>query len=156
VTVYGLAAGHNKGKRCPAPDQPPCNKNTQECDSCQPCLLPNDWHDGRPTAAQIEAYLPWFLDAPPSARCAKGGLGVYSDYIALKAGSNEVKGLNEGLVTSAFRSLSAPLSVQADFTAALAASRSIVDTANKQFALLHKGLLCCLPFSSVYRSFAQY
>jgi hypothetical protein len=75
---------------------------------------------------------------------------VYSDYIEIKPGSRQVKGLKEGRVTSAFRSLSAPLSAQADFTAALAASRSIVDTANKQFALLHKGILCLLPVSSVH------
>lgn len=108
-------------------------------------MLPEEWHDSRPTAAQIETYLPWFLEAPPSASCAKGGLGVYSDYIEMQSGSGQVVGLQDGSVTSAFRSLSAPLSAQADFTAALAASRAIVDATNKKFAVLHKGMLSCSP-----------
>lgn len=37
---------------------------------------------GRPDTPHFQAFLPWFLRAKPSAGCAKGGQGAYSDALA--------------------------------------------------------------------------
>ena len=68
--------------------------------------------------------MPWFLDTRPSAACAKGGKGAYSDSIQTIPGQPEqAVGLSEGLVAaSAFRSNYVPLSTQADFIAGLRVS----------------------------------
>ena len=67
--------------------------------------------------AQIQARLPWFMEARPSAACAKGGAGAYSN--ALQRDANDpggVAGLRRGVVAaSAFRTSYVPLSQQTDF-----------------------------------------
>jgi hypothetical protein len=45
--------------------------------------------DGRPAAPDFVRYLPWFLAARPSAGCAKGGAGVYSDLIMMTTAAGE-------------------------------------------------------------------
>jgi len=37
----------------------------------------------RPSTAQFREKLPWFLDALPSADCAKGGHGAYTNSVDL-------------------------------------------------------------------------
>jgi hypothetical protein len=37
----------------------------------------------RPSTAQFKEKLPWFLDALPSADCAKGGHGAYTNSLDL-------------------------------------------------------------------------
>jgi hypothetical protein len=97
---------------------------------------------GRPTEDDTEKLLPWFLNAKPSKLCAKGGLGVYNDLIETDTKGLPV-GLKEGLVTSAFRAYSTPLSAQADFTGALAASRVLVDSISKVLRQAHSGMNHC-------------
>lgn len=48
------------------------------------CFLHSDLHGGRPSTAQFEEKLPWFLNALPSADCAKGGHGAYTSSVELK------------------------------------------------------------------------
>ncbi len=69
----------------------------------------------------MQERLPWFLDTEPSAACAKGGKGAYTDSIqTLRGRPDAVVGLPNGSVTaSAFRSNYVPLSSQADFIAGL-------------------------------------
>lgn len=53
---------------------------------------------GRPSVPQFQTYLPWFLSARPSAGCAKGGMGAYSDALqrADPADPTSVAGLLPG------------------------------------------------------------
>lgn len=66
--------------------------------------------------------LPWFLASQPSAACAKGGAGAYSDAIQRNASDpTGVAGLGErGVVAaSSFRASYVVLARQSDFIAAL-------------------------------------
>ena len=64
---------------------------------------------------------------------------MYSDYIERNHTSGRIAGLQRGQVTAAFRSFSAPLAAQDDFTQALAASRDIVDAARDKLLSAHHG-----------------
>ena len=72
----------------------------------------------------MKAKLPWFLEAVPSAGCAKGGIGAFSD--ALERDPQDlsgVAGLHQGVVAaSSFRTQYVPLSKQQDFIDALQVS----------------------------------
>ena len=48
------------------------------------CFLHSDLMDDRPTTAQFRDKLPWFLRALPSASCAKGGHGAYTNSVDLQ------------------------------------------------------------------------
>jgi Niemann-Pick C1 protein len=141
-------AGKDDGARCPPPDQPPCSDSGSTiCNDCQTCLStplerlsPSNLTLTRPTGSQFADFLPWFLEAPPSASCAKGGLGVYTDYVRTNSATGAVVGLDAYRVTSSFRSLSAPLSAQTDFMSALANSRDLVDAANDKLHDVHSGM----------------
>ena len=64
---------------------------------------------------QVKERLPWFMEAKPSAECAKGGAGAYTD--AIQQDSNGgLAGLEHGIISaSAFRTSYVPLAHQADF-----------------------------------------
>lgn len=47
------------------------------------CFRNSDLHKGRPSTQQFREKLPWFLNALPSADCAKGGHGAYSSSVDL-------------------------------------------------------------------------
>lgn len=47
------------------------------------CFLHSDLDSGRPSTAQFREKLPWFLNALPSADCAKGGHGAYTSSVDL-------------------------------------------------------------------------
>lgn len=49
---------------------------------CQ-CFRHSDLHQGRPSTSQFREKLPWFLNALPSADCAKGGHGAYTTSLDL-------------------------------------------------------------------------
>lgn len=106
---------------CPPPDQEPCASDPTACADCRPCLGPGELSDGRPTLAQFQARLPWFLAAKPSAACAKGGAGAYDAALRRSASdATAVAGLSRGRVdASAFRTSYVSLSRQADFIQAL-------------------------------------
>ncbi|MEW5314765.1 MAG: hypothetical protein WDW38_006235 [Sanguina aurantia] len=108
--------------------------------------------DGRPSLSQFQAFLPTFLTALPSAECAKGGAGAYSDALqrshasphasaaqasadaaaatttAAVQGGGSVSGLDRGVVSaSTFRTYYTPLSRQEDFIDAMASVRAFTD-----------------------------
>ena len=115
---------------CVPPDQPPCTTDPAFCSDCSTCLDPRDMQKGWPTLEDTRLLLPWFLKAAPSADCAKGGRGVYTDQIETDARSGDIVGLaGEGEVTSSFRAFSTLLSRQSDFISALRATRSLVQHA---------------------------
>ena len=70
----------------------------------------------------MQDKLPWFLASQPSAACAKGGAGAYSDAIQRDASDpTGVAGLgSRGVVAaSSFRASYVVLSRQSDFIGAL-------------------------------------
>ncbi|PNY04985.1 niemann-pick C1-like protein, partial [Trifolium pratense] len=77
---------------CPPDDQPPCCFPDEEpcglggvCKDCTTCFRHSDLVNDRPSTAQFKEKLPWFLDALPSADCAKGGHGAYTNSLDLSA-----------------------------------------------------------------------
>ena len=77
-----------------------------------------------PHGVQVKAKLPWFLEAVPSAGCAKGGVGAYSSSLQRDPQDlSGVAGLHHGVVAaSSFRTQYVPLSRQQDFIDALQVS----------------------------------
>lgn len=51
---------------------------------CFQCFHHSDLVGGRPTTVQFQEKLPWFLNSLPSADCAKGGHGAYTNSVNLK------------------------------------------------------------------------
>lgn len=47
------------------------------------CFRHSDLNNDRPSTEQFREKLPWFLDALPSADCAKGGHGAYTSSVDL-------------------------------------------------------------------------
>lgn len=47
------------------------------------CFRHTDLDNDRPSTAQFREKLPWFLNALPSADCAKGGHGAYTTSLDL-------------------------------------------------------------------------
>ncbi|CAL5334286.1 unnamed protein product [Camellia sinensis] len=73
--AFGCCRKFVDGSYCPPDDQ---------------CFLHSDLDDGRSSTAQFKEKLPWFLNALPSADCAKGGHGAYTSSVDLngyKSGS---------------------------------------------------------------------
>lgn len=52
------------------------------------CFRHSDLNNDRPSTAQFRDKLPWFLNALPSADCAKGGHGAYTSSVELEGLSN--------------------------------------------------------------------
>lgn len=73
------------GTACPPPDQPPCAGDPAACADCRACFVPGDLPAGRPVGRQVVDALPRFLAARPSAGCAKGGAGAYTDAVQVGA-----------------------------------------------------------------------
>lgn len=147
--------------QCPPPDQPPCTGGSgpDPCTNCTACfrdvgasgfdlLAPGQ----RPSLAQVQATLPWFLSTPPSASCAKGGLGVYTPAIETIPGADSVPlGLDQGVVrASAFRTAFVALATQRDFIRALGAVRAFVEAASRDLGL------SLYPYSPFVVFFEQY
>lgn len=125
---------------------PPCSEDAALCNDCATCLKPDDLLNGRPTLNDTRLLLPWFLDAAPSADCAKGGLGVYTDQIRTNPDTGSVVGLRDaGLVTASFRAFSSPLSKQPDFIKALRATRALVEKAQTKLRDVHRSAGTCFP-----------
>ncbi|CAL5433120.1 unnamed protein product [Camellia sinensis] len=72
----------------------------------QLCFLHSDLDNGRPSTAQFKEKLPWFLNALPSADCAKGGHGAYTSSV-------DLNGYKSGVIrASEFRTYHTPLRKQ--------------------------------------------
>lgn len=134
------------GTACPPPDQWPCfdptildvDQSTHLCDECEACFDPQDLPPGSiPSAKDFIHFLPQFMQALPSAQCAKGGVGAYTDSIQR---DNEdptgIKGLSDKeIAASAFMAYYVPLSGQGDFISALAATRDLAARASSALGL---------------------
>ncbi|CAL5422711.1 unnamed protein product [Camellia sinensis] len=88
--AFGCCRKFVDGSYCPPDDQPPCcSPDGDSCDldgvckDCTTCFLHSDLDDGRSSTAQFKEKLPWFLNALPSADCAKGGHGAYTSSVDL-------------------------------------------------------------------------
>eukprot|EP00850_Spirogloea_muscicola_P011841 SM000075S21930 [mRNA] locus=s75:132909:143830:+ [translate_table: standard] len=101
--AFGCCRRFPSGSYCPADDQ---------------CFLPGDLEEGRPSLHQFREKLPWFLEALPSADCAKGGHGAYSHSLDLTDFESGI------IMASEFRSYHTALRKQSDFINALRASKA--------------------------------
>ncbi|TKY57553.1 Niemann-Pick C1 protein [Spatholobus suberectus] len=112
------------GSYCPPDDQPPCCLPDEGpcglggvCKDCTTCFRHSDLVNDRPSTAQFREKLPWFLDALPSADCAKGGHGAYTNSV-------DLNGYEGGVIpASEFRTYHTPLNRQGDYVNAIRAAR---------------------------------
>ncbi|KAL3655161.1 hypothetical protein CASFOL_000947 [Castilleja foliolosa] len=122
--AFGCCRKFTNGTYCPPDDQPPCCTPGDGscgfkslCGDCTTCFRHSELTNDRPSTTQFREKLPWFLDALPSADCAKGGNGAYTTNV-------ELRGFEDGLVrSSAFRTYHTPLNKQADFVNSMRAAR---------------------------------
>ncbi|GFP98541.1 niemann-pick c1 protein [Phtheirospermum japonicum] len=127
--AFGCCRKFTNGTYCPPDDQ--CFRHSE---------LTND----RPSTTQFREKLPWFLNALPSADCAKGGNGAYTTNV-------ELRGFENGLVrASAFRTYHTPLNKQADYVNSMRAAR---DFSSKMSDSLKIDIF---PYSVFYMFFEQY
>ncbi|KAJ0024062.1 hypothetical protein Pint_09225 [Pistacia integerrima] len=89
--AFGCCRKYTNGSYCPPDDQPPCCPAGQSscglggpCKDCTTCFHHSDLLNDRPSTAQFKEKLPWFLNALPSADCAKGGHGAYTSSVELR------------------------------------------------------------------------
>lgn len=114
------------------------------CKDCTTCFLHSQLVNDRPTTAQFRDKLPWFLDALPSADCAKGGHGAYTNSVGLQGYENGV------IRASQFRTYHTPLNKQSDFVNALKAARQFTSRVSKSLQME------VFPYSVFYMFFEQY
>ncbi|CAA0807018.1 Patched family protein [Striga hermonthica] len=122
--AFGCCRKFTNGSYCPPDDQPPCCSSSDSscglspvCRDCTTCFRHSELQNDRPSTAQFREKLPWFLNALPSADCAKGGNGAYTTNV-------ELTGLEDGTIrASAFRTYHTPLNKQADFINSMRAAR---------------------------------
>ncbi|KAH0915844.1 hypothetical protein HID58_030290 [Brassica napus] len=75
-------------------------------ESTADCFRHSDLVRDRPSTAQFREKLPWFLNALPSADCAKGGHGAYTNSV-------DLKGYEAGVIhASEFRTYHTPLNTK--------------------------------------------
>ncbi|KAK9740157.1 hypothetical protein RND81_03G015700 [Saponaria officinalis] len=149
--AFGCCRKFANGSYCPPDDQPPCCPPGQlscgaseVCKDCTTCFLHSELNSGRPTTEQFKVKLPWFLDALPSADCAKGGHGAYTNSVDLKGYENGV------IQASEFRTYHTPLNKQSDFVNALKSAREFTSRVSKSLQME------VFPYSVFYMFFEQY
>ncbi|WCJ40010.1 NPC intracellular cholesterol transporter 1 [Euphorbia peplus] len=136
---------------CPPDDQPPCCSpeegycsSTAVCKDCTTCFRHSDLMNDRPSTEQFREKLPWFLDALPSADCAKGGHGAY-------AHSVDLNGYETGVIqASEFRTYHTPLNKQSDYVNSLRAAREFSSRVSDSLKIE------IFPYSVFYIFFEQY
>uniref|UniRef100_A0A803MXB2 SSD domain-containing protein n=1 Tax=Chenopodium quinoa TaxID=63459 RepID=A0A803MXB2_CHEQI len=127
--AFGCCRKFVNGSYCPPDDQ---------------CFLHSDLDDDRPTTSQFQNKLPWFLKALPSASCAKGGHGAYTNSV-------DLQGYESGVIqASEFRTYHTPLNKQTDFVNALRAAREFTSKISKSLKME------VFPYSVFYMFFEQY
>ncbi|KAH9654816.1 SSD domain-containing protein [Citrus sinensis] len=100
--AFGCCRKFVNGTYCPPDDQ---------------CFRHSDLVNNRPSTEQFREKLPWFLNALPSADCAKGGHGAYSTSV-------DLNGYESGIIqASEFRTFHTPLNKQGDYVNSLRAAR---------------------------------
>lgn len=98
----------------------------------------------RPSTAQFTEKLPWFLNALPSADCAKGGHGAYTTSVQLKGYENGV------IQASEFRTYHTPLNKQVDYVNSMRAAREFSSRVSNSLKIE------IFPYSVFYMFFEQY
>ncbi|KAI4297881.1 hypothetical protein L6164_037740 [Bauhinia variegata] len=149
--AFGCCRKFQNGSYCPPDDQPPCCISDEGscgfdgvCKDCTTCFRHSDLVNDRPSTAQFKEKLPWFLDALPSADCAKGGHGAYTS-------SLDLDGYESGVIqASEFRTYHTPLNKQGDYVNAMQAAR---DFSSRISASLKMDIF---PYSVFYIFFEQY
>ncbi|KAK7299788.1 hypothetical protein RJT34_10616 [Clitoria ternatea] len=148
--AFSCCRKFTNGSYCPPDDQPPCCLPDGPCGlggvckDCTTCFRHSDLVNDRPSTAQFREKLPWFLDALPSADCAKGGHGAYTNSV-------DLNGYEGGVIqASEFRTYHTPLNRQADYVNAIQAAR---DFSTRMSASLKMDIF---PYSVFYIFFEQY
>ncbi|XP_020240541.1 NPC intracellular cholesterol transporter 1 isoform X2 [Cajanus cajan] len=149
--AFSCCRKFTNGSYCPPDDQPPCCFPDEGpcglggvCKDCTTCFRHLDLVNDRPSTAQFREKLPWFLDALPSADCAKGGHGAYTNSV-------DLNGYEGGVIqASEFRTYHTPLNRQGDYVNAIRAARDFsarISTSLK---------MDIFPYSVFYIFFEQY
>ncbi|KAJ4962755.1 hypothetical protein NE237_022694 [Protea cynaroides] len=149
--AFGCCRKFTNGSYCPPDDQPPCcSPDEGSCDlggvckDCTTCFLHSDLHNDRPSTPQFKEKLPWFLDALPSADCAKGGHGAYTTSV-------DLNGYGSGVIqASEFRTYHTPLNKQSDFVNSMRAAREFSSLVSDSLQIE------IFPYSVFYIFFEQY
>ncbi|XP_050204981.1 uncharacterized protein LOC126655019 [Mercurialis annua] len=141
--AFGCCRKFTNGSYCPPDDQPPCDSDGV-CKDCTTCFRHADLDNGRPSTTQFRDKLPLFLNALPSADCAKGGHGAYTSSV-------ELKGYENGVIqASSFRTYHTPLNKQVDFVNSMRAAREFSSRMSDSLKLE------IFPYSVFYMFFEQY
>ncbi|ESQ53074.1 hypothetical protein EUTSA_v10024233mg [Eutrema salsugineum] len=149
--AFGCCRKFTNGSYCPPDDQPPCCTAEEDicgldgiCKDCTTCFRHSDLVQDRPSTAQFREKLPWFLNALPSADCAKGGHGAYTNSV-------DLKGYETGVIhASEFRTYHTPLNTQGDYVNALRAAREFSSRISNSLKI------DIFPYSVFYIFFEQY
>ncbi|KAD5960225.1 hypothetical protein E3N88_11697 [Mikania micrantha] len=149
--AFGCCRKFTNETYCPPDDQPPCCSLTDgscslngACKDCTTCFRHSDLQNDRPTTTQFKEKLPWFLAALPSADCAKGGRGAYTNSV-------ELNGFEDGVIpASSFRTYHTPLNKQVDFVNSMRAAREFSTRVSNSLKIE------VFPYSVFYMFFEQY
>ncbi|KAK1560393.1 hypothetical protein Q3G72_026113 [Acer saccharum] len=149
--AFGCCRKFTNETYCPPDDQPPCcSPDEGSCDlggvckDCTTCFRHSDLVNGRPSTVQFREKLPWFLNALPSADCAKGGHGAYSSSV-------DLTGYESGVIrASEFRTYHTPLNKQGDYVNSLRAAREFSSKISDSLKIQ------IFPYSVFYIFFEQY
>ena len=131
---------------------------TASTDDCETCFDGNSpdplfhLHGSRPTIAQINKTIPWFMEAIPSKECAKAGRGAYNTELERSSSDpTGYSGISEGVVTAArYRGYHTPLATQNDFIMALREAKRLTQKISQELGLE------VFPYSVFYVFFEQY
>ncbi|XP_062099185.1 uncharacterized protein LOC133805100 [Humulus lupulus] len=149
--AFGCCRKFTNSTYCPPDDQPPCCSSNGGvcslggvCKDCTTCFRHSDLQNDRPSTTQFKDKLPWFLDALPSAACAKGGHGAYTTSV-------ELKDYDSGIIqASSFRTYHTPLNKQSDYVNSLRAARDFSSRLSDSLKIE------IFPYSVFYMFFEQY
>ncbi|KAG8632227.1 NPC intracellular cholesterol transporter 1 isoform X1 [Manihot esculenta] len=149
--AFGCCRKFTNGSYCPPDDQPPCcSSDSGSCDpsgvckDCTTCFRHSDLNNDRPSTAQFRDKLPWFLNALPSADCAKGGHGAYTSSV-------ELEGYEDGVIqASSFRTYHTPLNKQIDYVNSMKAAQEFSSRMSDSLKME------VFPYSVFYMFFEQY
>lgn len=149
--AFGCCRKFTNGTYCPPDDQPPCCSPEGGscglggvCKDCTTCFRHSDLINDRPSTEQFREKLPWFLNALPSADCAKGGHGAYTSSV-------DLNGYEGGVIrASEFRTYHTPLNRQGDYVNALQAAREFSSRLSDSLKMQ------IFPYSVFYIFFEQY
>nr|CAN68425.1 hypothetical protein VITISV_038862 [Vitis vinifera] len=149
--AFGCCRKFVNGSYCPPDDQPPCCSPDEGycdlggvCKDCTTCFRHSDLNSGRPSTEQFREKLPWFLNALPSADCAKGGHGAYTSSVDLNGYESSV------IQASEFRTYHTPLNKQVDYVNSMRAAREFSSRVSDALKIQ------IFPYSVFYMFFEQY